>query len=106
MTQTATRQSLLGRKIELTRRLNSVQADLQKRHSADWSEQAQERENDEVLEEIARRTAEELQQIERGLKRLDNADYGLCSVCGEAIAAERLAVLPEAHTCIKCAESE
>lgn len=100
--QTA-RENLLDRQQALTKRLNAVQADLKKSHSADWSEQAQERENDEVLEEIATQTSAELAQITQVLGRIEKGEYGVCSACGGSIAKERLEAIPEATTCIQCA---
>lgn len=103
MNNSEIKQALTQKHQELTQRLNAVQKDLQKDHSHDWSEQAQERENDEVLEAIATQTTTELAQIEGALKKLEQDDYGICTSCGEPIAAERLVALPEALTCINCA---
>lgn len=41
--------------------------------------------------------------LERAAERLERGEYGRCEVCGEAIAAERLDVLPAAATCVRCA---
>lgn len=103
MNNSEIKQALTQKHQELSQRLSAVQKDLQKDHSHDWSEQAQERENDEVLEAIATQTAAELTQIEGALKKLEQDDYGICTSCGESIAAERLIALPEALTCINCA---
>ena len=54
-------QRLLDMKSELERRLRSIDRDI--RHegmSADWSEQASERENDEVLESLGSNSEKEL----------------------------------------------
>ena len=98
------RKTLLRRQQELVMRLNATEADLQQPHSTDWDEQAQERENDEVLETIASQTANELLQIKRVLKKLGNgSSYGLCSRCGLAIGQQRLKVLPQTDLCVSCA---
>lgn len=39
-----------------------------------------------------------------GLGRLDAGSYGRCSACGEAISPERLEALPDARTCLDCAQ--
>lgn len=95
--------TLLDRKQALTQRLGALQTDLEKSHSADWSEQAQERENDEVLEELANQTSAELTRINQALERVEQGNYGICSRCAEPIAIERLKAIPETTTCIKCA---
>jgi DnaK suppressor protein len=41
--------------------------------------------------------------VDRALRRHDEGTYGICEVCGQPIAAERLAVRPSARTCVGCA---
>ena len=41
--------------------------------------------------------------VDRALRRHDEGSYGICEVCGQPIAAERLAVRPSARTCVGCA---
>ena len=53
-----------------------------------------------VAEEVALRSG--LRNVEDALERLAHGTYGRCVDCGGAIAAERLAVLPEAARCITC----
>ena len=105
MTEEQTKTSLLEKQAKLQERLAAIQKDLQQEHSKDWEEQAQERENDEVLEALAAEVAEELKQIAIALNKIDSGDYGVCSGCGEDIARERLEVLPDADLCIKCANA-
>lgn len=105
MTQEQPQKDLLDKQVSLQQRLAAIQKDLQKEHSKDWEEQAQERENDEVLEALAAEVTEELQQIAIALKKIDTGDYGICSGCGEGIAQERLEILPDADLCIKCANA-
>jgi DnaK suppressor protein len=47
-------------------------------------------------------TQQQFDQIEQALRRLNAGTYGQCTICGRAIDAERLAVLPYATTCIRC----
>lgn len=105
MTEEQTRTSLLEKQVKLQERLAAINKDLQQEHSKDWEEQAQERENDEVLEALAAEVSEELKQIAIALHKIDSGDYGICSGCGEDIARERLEVLPDADLCIKCANA-
>lgn len=44
----------------------------------------------------------ELSQINAALGRLDSPGFGLCSDCGEAIAAARLMARPHAQRCLGC----
>jgi DnaK suppressor protein len=88
-----------------TRRIHSIDKDI--RHvgmSADWTEQAVERENDEVLESLGLASEEELQQIKAALARIEAGEYFTCSQCGEEIPAARLELLPFCTTCVSCAE--
>lgn len=44
----------------------------------------------------------QLRRVEDALARLGVGTYGLCKICGEPIAPERLAALPYATTCMNC----
>lgn len=102
------RDLLRGRRAELAERLVRIQRDRQRQEqplSADFSEQATERENDEVLDRLAETTGAELRQVSHALEQLDAGLYGICEVCGEEIAAARLAALPDATTCQDCANT-
>jgi RNA polymerase-binding transcription factor len=103
MNQAEIRQTLFKRQHQLQQRLESVEHDLQQAHSQDWSEQALERENDQVLEAIANETAMELAQLKRVLKKMTGHSYGICSECGQPINSERLKAIPSAELCIQCA---
>lgn len=89
---------------ELEQRLAHVKKDMSKSHSADSSEQAVERENDEVLEGIGQETQAAIQDIRAALARISEGNYGSCSKCGEAINPERLEALPETVHCVSCAD--
>ena len=45
----------------------------------------------------------QLTAVEAALVRVSEGKYGVCEVCGRAIAAERLEVIPWAATCVSCA---
>lgn len=94
---------LESRKQELTRRIEAIQKDLQKAHSADWAEQVTERENDEVLQGIAAESKASLQRINAALQRMEDGLYGICSSCEEPIGEKRLEAFPETDRCIRCA---
>jgi RNA polymerase-binding transcription factor DksA len=99
----------LRRREELQSRASSASADL--RHesdplSADFAEQVTQRESDEVLGAITESAREELRQIQAALRRLEAGTYGICIVCGERIEAGRLAAVPYADCCRKCADGQ
>jgi DnaK suppressor protein len=72
--------------------------------SADASEQAVERENDEVVESLVLATETNLSQIEKAIARIDSGSYGVCTHCGVAIEQRRLQALPQATECVDCAQ--
>ena len=42
------------------------------------------------------------QQVDAALRRIEEAEYGDCAVCGEPIDARRLEAQPEAPLCVAC----
>jgi len=104
VTESATRALLEDKLAALELRLASLKRDATRSHSSDSAEQAQERENDEVEDAIGLETKQSLALVRAALVRLDEGRYGNCEGCGESIASARLAALPEAALCVKCAE--
>ena len=104
MTALETEQKLMARKAELTQRLHTIEADLESPRSADFGEQASERENDEVLDGIGVSGEEELARINRALLKLQDGSYGICEECGEPIPVARLEIVPDAARCVACCE--
>lgn len=43
-----------------------------------------------------------LEDLDRADERLRAGAYGICTACGEPIAAERLGALPAVATCVRC----
>lgn len=100
------KERLLALKAELSQRIKKIDRDV--RHegmSADWSEQAVERENDEVLESLGNVADQELLMIDYALKRIENNTYFSCSNCGDDIPRARLESLPFSSLCVRCAEN-
>lgn len=95
---------LRQRMIELQQRLDKIKEDVVQPHSSDFAEQAQERENDEVLDQIGNETRAAIRQINAALQRISDGTYGDCETCGEEIALGRLEVIPETTRCVNCAE--
>lgn len=98
------RETLENKLIELEDRLVHVRKDATKSVSHDFAEQATERENDEVLEEIARETQMSIEEIKLALRRLEGESYGRCRSCGTQIEPARLDILPSTTLCAECAE--
>ncbi len=99
------KQRLLDMKQDLTNRINAIDKDI--RHegmTADWSEQASERENDEVLETLGNTSEQELLMINYALKRIEDGSYSHCDECGIEIPSARLELLPFTAHCVNCAE--
>lgn len=103
------REQLLNRREELNQRLNQITQDV--RHSdgplpSDFSEQAVEREGEEVMDALGRVGRQELARINRTLARIDAGEYGVCAACGAPIPEARLKVLPYSEYCVSCAEKQ
>ena len=99
------KQKLMALKDELTQRVNAIDKDIKHEGmSSNWTEQATERENDEVLESLGNASEQELVMIDNALKRIDSGEYFSCSICGEEIPPERLELLPFSTQCVSCAE--
>ena len=96
---------LMSLKSEMSERIKAIDTDI--RHegmSADWTEQAVERENDEVLDSLGNASENELLMINAALKRIDSGEYFICASCGEEIPVSRLELLPFTNNCVSCAE--
>ena len=98
------RKKLIERHNELSHRLAAIKKDLQKSYNADSSEQASERQNDEVLEALANNCELEISLIGKAMQRLEEGEYGYCTQCGEAINESRLDAYPHVDLCMKCAD--
>jgi DnaK suppressor protein len=104
MAYEAVRAELEARLAELQARLASIKREVTQSHSGDSAEQAQERENDEVVDAIGNETAQSIRVIQAAIERIDEGTYGLCERCGEEIGNARLRAIPEATSCVNCAD--
>lgn len=100
----ALRQQLEERLRLLRVRAESISDTLGEEADDDWQEAATDAEGDEVLERVGALAVTEIQQLERALSRIDDGVYGRCAGCAEPIAPKRLAALPQATLCVKCAD--
>jgi len=97
------KEALQSRLADMEKRLSAVTRDITKTLPSDFAEQATERENDDVLEEIAKETKLSIANLKAALQRIDDDNYGLCGKCGDEIAPARLDALPESTLCVHCA---
>ncbi len=98
------RKALEDLKAELEARIVAIDRDFQRGRSRDSEDQAQERENDDVLTGLVADARAELADVMVALNRLEAGTYGVCSACGEDIDPRRLDSVPEASRCMDCAE--
>jgi len=99
------KQKLTTLKNEISQRISAIDKDIKHEEmSSDWTEQATERENDEVLESLGNASEQELSMINQALQRIDSGEYFSCSACGEDIPEPRLESLPFTTYCVNCAE--
>ena len=85
-------------------RASAIRRDLGRSHSADFAEQAQQRQNDEVLEALLAEAEAAMRQVGLAKQRLAEGRYGECQRCFEPIEAGRLEALPAAEFCLRCAD--
>ncbi|MCL5042928.1 MAG: TraR/DksA family transcriptional regulator [Gammaproteobacteria bacterium] len=85
-------------------RAEKLRRDLSQAYPSDSAEQAQARENDEVMEALLAEASDLLKQVDAAIERYHAGSYGLCTQCGERISDARLQALPMAQACIDCAD--
>jgi len=85
-------------------RVHQLEESLRSEHSANFSEQAIERENDEVKEQLEAEALNEITAIRNALDRIEADTYGACTSCGNEISEKRLEILPYASNCVNCAK--
>lgn len=87
----------------LKKRMEDIDDDLGELGEDDFAEMATESENDEVMESVGLLAQAEVKRIHLALDRIKQGNYGTCQKCGVEIAPARLAAVPYALHCIKCA---
>lgn len=100
------RNHLIAMLEELNLRLTRITNDV--RHTdvpleKDFSEQAAQNENNEVMDYLGNSARSEIEMIKQAIAKIDNGQYGICQVCGEPISKNRLIAMPYSNMCIKCA---
>lgn len=100
------KRELLEQKAELEARLQRTHKHIYEKDepvSANFNEQIKETENDNLVMALEEDAKEEIGQINRALRRIEDDEYLECSRCGELIAEARLQAIPYTDLCIKCA---
>ncbi|MGM0570897.1 TraR/DksA family transcriptional regulator [Marinobacter sp.] len=95
-------------KQELTSRLERYEAHQHREDGkleADFSEQAVQRQNDEVVDSLEQEVRDELRQVIHALDRIEGGEGETCERCGNDITPERLKILPWTSLCVRCAEA-
>jgi RNA polymerase-binding protein DksA len=88
---------------DLDDRLAKITHDVKEPLDKDFSEQATQAENNEVLDGLGNAARTEMDKVKQAISRIDQGQYGLCLMCGEPISKERLQVVPYTCLCINCA---
>ncbi len=57
-----------------------------------------------ITEASLRTGRRKLIMLKNALSRIDEPDFGICSMCEEPIPAGRLMLMPETRTCVRCAD--
>lgn len=99
----ALKDQLLELQISLSKRIDAIKRDFSNGRSADFSEQATEQENEEVLVQLKVEAEEELRLVNIALEKIADGHYGECEKCTEEIATARLEAIPYTKYCINCA---
>jgi len=96
---------LVAKRKELEAQLTGTQATERHEVEEGLNDNAQLREVSEIRNGLDDASAEDLNQINQALARIDVGDYGFCQSCGNQISAERLKALPYATLCVDDAEN-
>lgn len=101
----AIREKLLAKQVEMSSRLKATQATEGQETAEGLDSTPQLRELSEVRDGLDDEAAQELNQVNEALARLEAGEYGLCESCCGLIGEARLEALPYARLCIDCAEA-
>lgn len=99
----ARKAALEARRDELASRMRQIDNQLDQPVSERFEDQATEREDDEVLEDLGAVSLREMRMIEAALDRVAEGTYGICVRCGEDIGNDQLDVVPYTPFCRDCA---
>lgn len=98
------KQRLLALKEEYQTRVEKIEYDMKNPDTdmtQDWEDQAVINEQNDVRKNLLIEAQQNLELVNNALLRIENGTYGICTISGEEIEAERLEAIPFATTCIK-----
>nr|WP_298144411.1 TraR/DksA C4-type zinc finger protein [uncultured Pseudomonas sp.] len=90
---------------EYSERAEAIRRDMTRSEPVEAVEQAQQRQNDEVLNALLAEAEEGMNQVGLARLRLAEGRYGSCVRCAQPIEPARLQALPAARFCAACADS-
>lgn len=99
------RHKLQQKRVDLTARLDRIQANLQRGLEADSAERGKQLEDSDVVDALGNDARLELGQIADTLRKMDDGEFGMCVACGSSIADARLEAYPYASRCMECARA-
>jgi len=98
---------LESRKDQINKNIDGVNSELSQLNSLELNDEgdhASVNNNSMVESAIVLQQSQELSEIEIGLGKISNGDYGVCEMCEDDIGFQRLKVKPHAIYCIDCRE--
>jgi DnaK suppressor protein len=58
--------------------------------------------NKSVIEAALRKAKTKLEKLKFALSKIDDKDFGLCFKCKASIPVQRILIMPQSRTCVKC----
>lgn len=103
MTHDSTKAKLVARLVEIEAEIARLDGETTQQLSPKFSDQANDLEDLNTNEALEAHHKLEAEQIRHALHRIEAGTYGLCEICGTAIAPARLEAQADATRCINCA---
>jgi DnaK suppressor protein len=99
------REKLLEQRQEIFERLRLFESDWQAlgEREIEMEEEAQKADLTRLFDQLVNRRKDGLEEIDLALSKLARGTYGVCEGCKKPISLRRLAALPSARLCRKCA---
>ena len=84
---------------------NSVRSTSARREGSPFGKREEEATESFELEKrlaVEKQVRGHLAEVEHALEKFEKGTYGMCDICGQPIAANRLEALPQASLCLNC----
>jgi RNA polymerase-binding transcription factor DksA len=102
------RERLLERRgeiVDLRRNLDDSWRELRE-PEVEFEETAEKEKISQGLEQLDEREKDEIEAIDRALRKMEAGSYGICESCGQTISMRRLEALPWTNVCNRCARGK